>query len=209
MGPRGVGMLSDGLKQAGTGDSLGLLACCEPLSHIRASAHACLRAPCTYTGLRTLLLGQNSIGPGGASVLAEVLRVNTTLVSLDLTDNGIGTCECLIERVRALWCVFVCGCANNGIGACVWATDVLGWVCMYTRCVRGLSISCLPSFLPSFHLFRPGKEGAFFLGEALADHPTLTELNLRDNHLGSGTVQATTYNARAFTPLTGDERAGI
>ena len=34
-------------------------------------------------------MGRNGIGEAGATQLAECLRVNATLMSLDLSDNGV------------------------------------------------------------------------------------------------------------------------
>ena len=42
------------------------------------------------TTLRKLVLGNNDLGDGGAHALAEVLRLNTTLRDLDLESNDVG-----------------------------------------------------------------------------------------------------------------------
>ena len=42
------------------------------------------------TSLTLLNLYNNGLGEGGGRALAEALRLNSTLTSLDLGDNGLG-----------------------------------------------------------------------------------------------------------------------
>ncbi|KAF9177643.1 hypothetical protein BGZ51_008505 [Haplosporangium sp. Z 767] len=106
----------------------------------------------TNSILTTLNLKDNSIGDDGALALSEVLKINSTLTTLDLRGNSIG---------------------NNGARAL--SEALMTNSTLITLDLRNNSI---------------GDNGALALSKALKNNPTLATLDLRNNWIGDNGAQA-------------------
>ena len=138
--------------------------------------------------LTMLNLTFNSIGDQGATGLAEALKVNSTLTTLILNDNGIGHqgATGLAEALKGNLTLTVLCLSDNGIG---------------DQGATGLAEALkVNSTLTELYLNENGigDQGATGLAEALKVNSTLTELNLAYNgisdHGATGFAEALKVN---------------
>ncbi|KAF9176758.1 hypothetical protein BGZ50_009716 [Haplosporangium sp. Z 11] len=118
----------------------------------------------TNSTLTTLDLRNNSIGDNGAQALSEALKINSTLTTLDLSANSIG---------------------DNGAVALSEAFKTNS-----TLITLDLSANSI------------GDNGAQMLSEALKTNLTLTTLNLRNNSIGPNGAQALSETLKSNSTLT-------
>eukprot|EP00743_Colponemidia_sp_Colp-15_P008495 GILK01009240.1.p1 GENE.GILK01009240.1~~GILK01009240.1.p1 ORF type:complete len:1664 (+),score=377.67 GILK01009240.1:149-5140(+) len=153
--------------------------------------------------LRELKLADNELGPEGLAVLVKGLIQNSTLTSLDLSNNGIG--ESGSELVSRFLCQPTCAikeltlCKNGiGLGGCT----ELGFIFFHNTVLESLDLSENRIFATGMeHLIKPLRDskcplktlilkschltsmGAQVISEQLKANSSLTRLNLEDNQL--------------------------
>ncbi|KAG0041713.1 hypothetical protein BGZ83_001406, partial [Gryganskiella cystojenkinii] len=125
------------------------------------------------TTLTSLDLHSNSIGGSGTQALGEALKTNTTLTSLNLWNNSIGDsgAQALGEALKT----------NTSL-----ATLILQWNSIGGSGGQALGESLKTNTtLTSLNLWDNwiGDDGAQALGEALTTNTTLTSLNLGNNSI--------------------------
>ncbi|KAG0042607.1 hypothetical protein BGZ83_000255 [Gryganskiella cystojenkinii] len=128
----------------------------------------------TNTFLTSLNLGSNSIGESGAQALGEALKTNTFLTSLSLGRNSIGDsgAQSLGEALKTNATLTTLDLRLNSIGDI--GAQALG---------EGLKTNTTLTSL-SLRNNSIGDSGAQSLGEGLKTNPTLTTLDLRLNSIG-------------------------
>ncbi|KAG0273169.1 hypothetical protein BGZ95_011003 [Linnemannia exigua] len=124
--------------------------------------------------LTTLNLTRNSIGDVGAVILSEALRTNSTLTTLDLYCNSIGGdgAVALSEALKTNSTLTTLNFYGNWIGAN--GAKALSETLKINSALITLNLS--------FNSI--GNNGAKALSEALKTNSTLTTLNLRKNPIG-------------------------
>ncbi|XP_067050400.1 NLR family CARD domain-containing protein 3-like isoform X2 [Acropora muricata] len=144
------------------------------------------------TSLTSLDLSGNSIGSKGASSLSEVLRVNTSLTSLCLTDNSIGAegASSLSEALRVNTSLTSLDLRVNSIGD-------EGANSLSKALKVNTTLTSLDLYFNSI-----GGEGASSLFEALRVNTSLTSLNLSHNSIGSEGASSLSEALRVNTSLT-------
>ena len=144
------------------------------------------------TSLTSLDLSQNSIGDEGASYLFEALRVNTSLTSLNLGCNYIGDegASSLSEALRVNTSLASLNLGYNSIGD--------EGASSLSEALRGnTSLTSLELSQNSI-----GGEGASSLSEALRVNTSLTSLNLGYNSIGDEGASSLSEALRVNTSLT-------
>ncbi|XP_044177994.1 NLR family CARD domain-containing protein 3-like isoform X2 [Acropora millepora] len=144
------------------------------------------------TSLTSLDLSQNSIGVEGASSLSQTLRVNTSLTSLCLYWNSIGDdgASSLSEALRVNTSLTSLDLYGNSIGD-EGASSLSGALRVNTS-------------LTSLNLGQNsiGDEGASSVSEALRVNTSLTSLNLSENSIGVEGGSSLSEALRVNTSLT-------
>ena len=144
------------------------------------------------TSLTSLDLSENSIGDKGASSLSEALRVNTSLTSLNLVCTSIGVegISSLSEALRVNTSLTSLNLRYNSIG---------------DEGASSLSEALrVNTSLTSLNLSRNsiGNEGASSLSEALRVNTSLTSLNLGFTFIGDEGASSLSGALRVNTSLT-------
>ncbi|KAF9551518.1 hypothetical protein EC957_008187 [Mortierella hygrophila] len=118
----------------------------------------------TNSTLTTLNLKYNSIGSDGAKAMAEVLKTNSTLTTLDLSNNSIGDdgAKAMAEALKTNSTLTTLDLFNNSIG----------------------------------------DDGAKAMAEALKTNSTLTTLNLEYNSIGDDGAKAMAETLKTNSTLT-------
>ena len=144
------------------------------------------------TSLTSLDLSENSIGDEGASSLSEALRVNTSLTSLDLSENSIGDegASSLSEALRVNTSLTSLDLSENSIGD--EGASSLSEALRVNTSLTSLDLSDNSI----------GDEGASSLSEALRVNTSLTSLDLRDNFIGDEGASSLSEALRVNTTLT-------
>ncbi|KAG9061903.1 hypothetical protein KI688_007054 [Linnemannia hyalina] len=146
----------------------------------------------TNSTLTTLDLESNSIGSNGAKALAEALKTNSFLTTLDLESNSIGEngAQALAEALKTNKTLTTLNLWNNSIGE---------------NGARALSEALKTnSTLTTLDLWNDsiGDNGAKALAEALKTNSTLTTLNLGSNSIGDNGAQALVEALKTNSTLT-------
>jgi hypothetical protein len=124
--------------------------------------------------MQKLELGQNGIGDRGASALSEALKLNTTLLRLDLSGNGIdlqGASESHSSPPSS---------PHSLTHSLLNATESLASALAVNTTLRFLNLN--DNYI--------GEEGALALAEALAVNTSLREMSLKGNEMGDKGVKA-------------------
>ncbi|KAF9536772.1 hypothetical protein EC957_009735, partial [Mortierella hygrophila] len=146
----------------------------------------------TNSTLTTLDLRGNSIGSDGAKALAEALKTNSILTTLDLGGNSIGSdgAKALAEALKTNSTLTTLNLWYNSIGS-----DEA------KALAEALKTN---STLTTLNLERNsiGSDGANALAEALKTNSTLTTLNLESNSIGSDEAKALAEALKTNSTLT-------
>ena len=144
------------------------------------------------TSLTTLDLSENSIGDKGASSLSEALRVNTSLTSLHLSENSIGDegASSLSEALTVNTSLTSLHLSENSIGG-------EGASSLSEALRVNTSLTSLDLFYNSI-----GDEGASSLSEVLRVNTSLTSLHLSENSIGGEGASSLSEALRVNTSLT-------
>ena len=144
------------------------------------------------TSLTSLDLRYKSIGGEGASSLSEALRVNTSLTSLYLSDNSIGDegASSLSEALRVNTSLTSLNLSDSSIGD-------EGASSLSEALRVNTSLTSLNLRYNSI-----GGEGASSLSEALRVNTSLTSLDLRFNSIGDEGASSLSEALRVNTSLT-------
>ncbi|KAG9069808.1 hypothetical protein KI688_009133 [Linnemannia hyalina] len=128
----------------------------------------------TNSTLTTLDLGGNSIGFDGAKALAEALKTNSTLATLHLWNNSIGSdgAKALAEALKTNSTLTTLDLGNNSIGSDGAKALAEALKTNSTLTTLGLGNNSI------------GSDGAKALAEALKTNSTLTTLDLGGNSIG-------------------------
>jgi len=132
------------------------------------------------TTLTTLVLTYNQIGSDGAQLLAEALKSNTTLTTVDIAGNKIGSdgVQLLVESLKSNTTLDTVDIAGNQIGPV--GAQSLAEALKSNTTLTTLDLACneIGSFV------------AQLLAEALKSNTTLTTLDLACNKIGSFGAQS-------------------
>ena len=142
--------------------------------------------------LTTLDLSRNRIGAAGAESLSEALKVNTCLTTLDLRDNEIDSAgaESLSKALKVNTCLTTLNLGCNRIGAT--GAKSLSEALKVNTCLATLDLGWN----------RMGATGAESLSEALKLNTCLTTLDLGDNQIGSAGAEFLSEALKVNTCLT-------
>ena len=162
-----------------------------PLASKQSLSTLCL-ALRVNTSLTSLDLSNNSIGDEGASSLSDALRVNTSLTSLNLPGNSIGDegASSLSEALRVNTSLTSLDLSNNSIG--VEGASSLSEALRVNTSLTSLNLRYNPI----------GGEGASSLSEALRVNTSLTTLYLFLNSIGDEGASSLSEALRVNTSLT-------
>ncbi|XP_068684668.1 NLR family CARD domain-containing protein 3-like [Montipora foliosa] len=133
------------------------------------------------TCLTTLNLTQNKIGTAGVEFLSEALKVNTCLTTLDLSVN---------KALKVNTCLTTLGLGWNTIHAA--GAEFLSEALKVNTCLTTLELS----------VNKVGSAGAKSLSEALKVNTCLTTLNLSGNKIGTGGAESLSEALKVNTCLT-------
>ncbi|KAH7054762.1 hypothetical protein BKA57DRAFT_452132 [Linnemannia elongata] len=142
--------------------------------------------------LTTLTLWGNSIGSNGAQALSEALKTNSTLTTLNLGDNLIGDngAQALSEALKTSSTLTTLKLQYSSIG--VHGARALSEALKVNSTLTTLSL-----------VFNSiGPNGAQALSEALMANSTLTTLNLESNEIGPNGAQALSEALKTNSTLT-------
>ena len=144
------------------------------------------------TCLTTLDLTENAIGAAGAESLFEALKVNTCLTTLDLGLNEIDAAgaESLSEALKVNTCLTTLDLSCNEIDAS--GAESLSEALKVNTCLTTLHVSSN----------KIDAAGAEFLSEALKINTCLTTLHLRNNEIGSAGAEFLSEALKVNTCLT-------
>ncbi|CAO3568867.1 unnamed protein product [Mortierella alpina] len=128
----------------------------------------------TNSTLATLNLDSNTVGDDGAKVLAEALKTNSTLTTLNLPYNSIGDdgAKALAEALETNKTLTILNLESNAI-----AYDGINALAEMLKTNKTLNALDL-------HWNSVGSNGAQALSEALMKNKTLTTLNLNNTSIG-------------------------
>ncbi|KAF9946037.1 hypothetical protein BGZ72_000747 [Mortierella alpina] len=146
----------------------------------------------TNMTLTTLDLERNSIGDNGAQALSEALKTNSTLATLDLRDNSIGPngAQALSEALKTNSSLTILSLGLNLIGS-------NGAQALSEALKTNLTLTTLTL---GDNLI--GSNGAQALSEALKTNSTLTTLTLGRNSIGDNGAQALSEALKTNSTLT-------
>ncbi|KAF9176831.1 hypothetical protein BGZ50_009617 [Haplosporangium sp. Z 11] len=134
----------------------------------------------TNSTLTTLDLSSNSIGDNGAQALSEAIKTNSTLITLKLWNNKIGDngAQALSEALKANSTLATLDLISNSIGEDGAQTLSEALKTNSTLATLDLTSNSI------------GDNGAQALSEALKTNSTLTTLDLTSNSIGDNGAQA-------------------
>ncbi|KAK3819060.1 MAG: hypothetical protein J3R72DRAFT_529307 [Linnemannia gamsii] len=146
----------------------------------------------TNSTLTTLNLRGNSIGHNGAKALAEALKTNSTLTTLDLWNNSIGSdgAKALAEALKTNSTLTTLNLNRNSIGG-----D--GAKALAEALKTNSTLTTL-----NLEYNKIGDDGAKALAEALKTNSTLTILSLEYNKIGDDGAKALAEALKTNSTLT-------
>ncbi|XP_068725741.1 protein NLRC3-like [Montipora capricornis] len=144
------------------------------------------------TCLTTLNLSEFKINTAGAEFLSEALKVNTCLTTLNLGWNEIGTAgaEFLSEALKVNTCLTTLDLTMTDIGYP--GAESLSEALKVNTCLTSLDLCCNDIYAT----------GAEFLSEALKVNTCLTTLNLVQNEIGTAGAEFLSEALKVNTCLT-------